>query len=230
MRILKLFILAMFCTNLCFASPEEGIHYNKVDHPSEMTIELYQGMEERVKEYRMEFVYLGLDDQDKVKISINYADRDVYSAQPHDPGDTGWRINPRNYGNMSKFSLRDYAQRVYRTHYACTGQKNYNIHSEGNEIIELSSGYANHTGTVRFYQQCILDGSFDGFYDEVYDFGDVDFQIGEPKNSNEFSITVVNADDEKATVKINYIGNGRYLPSGEDLNNGAAGYLARTKN
>lgn len=229
MRIMSLSICFCLLAASCFAQAKEGEHYLKLDNPKEIVLELSLGVDELVEEYRHRFIYEGMVDSD-INISINFSERGNYIANPHDPGDNGFRANPKNYRNLRGANLRDYAKRVYRSHYSCAGVKNENIHNQGNEIIELEGGYENHIGVSRFYNQCILDGSFDGFYDEVYDYGTVNFKVGETKSAFDFDLTVVEANGDKAIIKIAYTGQGRYSPTGEDLEGQAVEYLERTHN
>lgn len=223
-------ILALLISNISWAQAQEGQHYKKIDTPPELRVELELGVDVEVQEYRHLFIYQGLNDDGRAVIDIDFSGKYEYAAQPHDPGDTGFRTNPFNYSDLNSSNLRDYAKRVYRMHYSCAGEKNFNIHYDGDETIELAGGYANHTGTSRFYEQCILDGSFDGFYDEVYAYGDVDFIIGQSKSAYDFELVVLEADEYSALIKITYTGRGRFVPTGKDYENQAVSYLERVKN
>ena len=70
----------------------------------------------------------------------------------------GWIPTPGRYPDRNPASIPKY---FYRTVKDCKTQK---ILSE--QIIFTYNGYENYVGGSRYKQQCILDGTFDSYYEE----------------------------------------------------------------
>lgn len=143
-------------------------------------------------------------------IEMNYSARNTYQGLHWDPGNTTWRPGdavsyPEYYSGNN---LLDAAQHVYRKHYSCDGvQENFApehasqqalyidpnfmtdwVGKPWQEILELAGGYGNFQCQSRYKEQCILDGSYDKYYDERCDYGRVRFTVGETKTSPAFNI------------------------------------------
>lgn len=196
---------------------EKTDRYIRLESPKPLRLELALEKATVALPYRLKIMFAGVirDVSEKTtgaKLLINFAESEKYLAQSHDPGKTGFAPNSDNYHDLKSASLLDYAKKVYRTHRLASGKINTEIHQKGKEIIDLAGGYSNFTGSNRFYEQCILDGSFDAFYDEVCDYGEVPFRLNESKAGYDFAITLLNVTDTMATVEISYKGQGVYLP------------------
>lgn len=192
--------------------PIEGRDYIRKDDPETIHLTLQRGQPEIVDIYKLELVFDNLNDQNQVEMGINFSEREIYDGMLDTSGDNGYYPNPGNYPGLESAYLLDYAQTLYRTHKTCTGILESEKWKDGKAIKDLSCGYRNFTGTSRFYEQCILDWSYDSYYEEYLDYGIVPFEIGETKNAYEFAIKLMETTGYTATVEISYIGIGRYEP------------------
>ena len=196
--------------------PKEGDQYIKLPNPKKVAVTIKKSAETQLiaEDYKLEIKYRGLNDKGQAQVDINYSERNSYDGQRDTSGNNGAIPNPEHYQGLSSSDLLAYANTLYRTHYLCDGKLNQNSGwKNGKAIKELASGYKNFTGTSRFYEQCIQDGSFDAYYDEHLDFGTVPFNVGEIKKAYEFAITVNSATAQEAAIEISYIGKGRYAPT-----------------
>lgn len=124
-------------------------------------------------------------------IEINYFDRKNYPGTVTQGSATGWVPNPNFYPEYySGSDLLSSAKVVYRTHKYCNGTMKEDVWNKGYQVIELS-GYSNYLCRNRFREQCVLDGTYDNYYDERCDFGRIKFQLGETKYSSNFSIKLM---------------------------------------
>jgi len=139
----------------------------------------------------------------KATLELNYSGRDTYNGLATDPGATGWHPNPSSYPELSESSsLLDNAITAYRTHYYCNGELDTTQYPLGRETIDLTTGYSNFVCRSREYEQCTLDGSFDKYYDERCDYGEVVFSEGQVKCSSNFAVAVTSITTSSATIGI----------------------------
>ena len=190
-------------------SEDSGQYIRKPD-PRNLRLNLRKGKPEIVDEYKLEIVFSGLNNKGLAELNINYSQRRDYGGVKWNPGATGFSPNPANYPDLTSSDLLAYVRNVYRTHRLCTGELQSELDNV-KEILEIT-GYRNYTGSNRFYEHCVLDGTFDCYYDEHCDYGLVLFAVNETKNAYEFSIKLVSADSNSAEIEISYIGRGRYEP------------------
>ena len=186
MRMLLLLTLSLFAqaTTKSVAPPET------------LTLQLKKGKSVDLKAYRLSCTYLGLDALGQALLELNYNEKDSYKATPHSPG-SGSK-SPETYST----NLNHYVDRIYRTHYYCNGELQSDIHDSGYEIIDLDKGYRNFTGHSMYAAQCIDDGSFDTYYDDVADYGVISFRIRVGKSDGVFSVIISEATKRRATIQI----------------------------
>ncbi|VXD19169.1 type II toxin-antitoxin system HigB family toxin [Planktothrix paucivesiculata] len=143
--------------------------------------------------------------QQYADLELMFSDGKSYNGTRYNPGDTGFVPNPNNYPTLAQQNLLHCAQRVYRTHRLCTGE------IKSLQIIELAGGYRNYLGRSRFYEQCLLDGSFDTYYEEHCDFGIVRLMEGIVYNLPECSF-LLGIQDSRVRIEIVSLGNNQYQP------------------
>ena len=163
---------------------------------STITIQLKKNHPQRLKEHRLTATYLGLNEKGEALLELNYSERETYKSTPHSPGHGSKKVE--SYST----NLRDYVDRIYRTHYYCNGKIRSDIHDGGYEIIDLDKGYSNFSGHSQFNQHCIDDGSFDTYYDEVADYGSIPFILNEAKSDAILTLTIIKASKKEATLEV----------------------------
>jgi hypothetical protein len=179
-----------------------------IPEPRRLTLSIGESVV--IDEYKLEITAKNLERDNYVDLELVYSERSNYDGQRHTVGDSGWRPT-RYYEGLASADLLDYAKVLYRTHHYCTGEIRRDKWKNGLEIADLA-GYGNFVGTSRFYEQCILDDSFDSYYEEYCDYGVVRFRVGETKHAAEYSIEVEDVDFDKVNVLITYRGSERYGP------------------
>ncbi len=150
--------------------------YIIVDRPRDKVIVLSLGEALILDEYQLKIILIAVGEDESsgqlyVDLDINFSGRDTYFGTRQTPNGACHICNPRNYSASDYVDLLPHAERVYRTHRYCTGEINRGVWNDGLAIIELSGGYRNYIGRSRFYEQCLLDRSFDTYYEEHCDFG-----------------------------------------------------------
>jgi hypothetical protein len=187
---IKPFFGLMFLFTLAY--PQQ---YITLKSPASETEVLKKNVATVFKDYELSITFLEAVNG-VVYLNVGYAYSKCYIAPSSTPDRGG------NSYSRSGDNLIEYSKIIYRTHRFCPGNHNTTLQNKGVEIIDLSGGYRNITGCSRFQEQCIDDGSFDGFYDERVDYGKVDFQLNKPKYNDSYTITVLKATNDQATVTV----------------------------
>jgi len=150
-----------------------------------LTLSLNSPVVNKLTEMELNLVEVGNNYAD---IEVNYFDRNNYPGTKTSGTATGWVPNPQLYPEYYTGSdLLSVAKNVYRTHKWCDGTMKEDVWNKGYQIIELA-GYSNYLCRNRFKEQCVLDGTYDNYYDERCDFGRLRFTLGEIKSSSNFAI------------------------------------------
>lgn len=157
-----------------------------------------------VDQYKLEIKLIESDPgQNYADIEINYSEREGYDGLRSIGEETGWYPSPVSYPELAyKNELLEEADRVYRTHRFCEGKRiDDSQYPKGHQIIELK-GYKNFVCRDRYYEQCILDGTFDKYYEEHCDYGKARFFKEKIKWSSDFGIELSQILDDSVRIKV----------------------------
>jgi hypothetical protein len=197
--------------------PEGDRRFVQSASPVNREFDLAKDRPQVVDDYDLELVLKSCGEENGGKyadVDINYAGRREYDGERSVAGDNRSKANPMLYVGLEKAELLQQAKVLYRTHRLCTGQTKATP-KNGREIAELS-GYRNFVCRSRFYEQCIVDGSFDEFYDERCDYGVVRLRENTERRALDFAIKLRAANSASAAVTVSYVGHGRYFPRSKD--------------
>ena len=171
----------------------------RLPEPPTKTVKIALGSEATISEYDITVKLTSVQAGKSATLEVLYSGGKSYVGNRHAAGDNRYRFNPADYGDVQ--DLLPAATVLYRTHRTCDGKLEKTPASNGYEIVDLQ-GYRNYECRSRFYEQCIMDGSFDSFYDERCDFTPVRFAVGTAKGAGGFEIKLTKAEAGSATVEV----------------------------
>jgi len=171
-------------------------------------IKLAEG-ESAIKEaYRVKLTVRSIS-SNFVDIDLNFHEKETYFDRNLDLDYTGcentWEPQIKTFSEpFEGQNLRQAAQVLYRSHFYCNGETDTSRvwHgcsgelTDGRQIIDLRAGYNNFGCGNRYYEHCILDGTYDAYYFESCDYGWLRFKIGEEKQSSEFKIKLISIEEQ----------------------------------
>ena len=181
------------------AKPPRGETKVRLPEPPTKTVKIALGSEATISEYDITVKLTSVEAGKSATLELLYSGGKNYVGNRHAAGDNSYRFNPLHYGAVA--DLLSAATVLYRTHRTCDGKLEKTPASNGYEIADLQ-GYSNYMCRSRFYEQCIMDGSFDSFYDERCDFAPVRFAVGSAKGAGGFEIKLTQAEAGFATVEV----------------------------
>lgn len=177
------------------STPMEGKQYIRSSPiPEHIELTFKKGKPEIVNAYELEIEFLGINTNQKADLDINYSKRKNYNGDHVAGLNTGW--DGRSFKD-AKHPVLAYPQTLYRAHRKCDSGTLL-----GKEIIDLGDQYRNFTGTSRFYEQCMMSGDFDTYYDEGLDYGTIPFSVNETQYADDFAIRLNNATPQEVSITI----------------------------
>lgn len=159
------------------------------------------------EKYKMKFRLLEVKG-DTCLIDISFSGKDDYGEknimiQPQiRENKPVWMPNANNYPDYGQTSVKPVT--LYRRVKNCADDQHCQPHKP-NQVIALDDPkrpYKNYICRPRYYEQCILDGSFDCYYEEYCDYEPVWFKKGESKDIHILSLMLVDIRNNKATLVV----------------------------
>ncbi|HEY3452274.1 MAG TPA: hypothetical protein VGK67_38370 [Myxococcales bacterium] len=164
------------------------------------------GREATLKSYELTVRARAGQDPESAVLEILWSGAKSFPSQPRPTEDNGFRKNPKSYPPSGE--LNSMATVLYRTHRTCDGT----LRAQGaHEAVELK-GYANYECRSRFHEQCILDGTFDSFYDERCDFAPVTLSVGASIAGGDFVLALDKVEQGVAHLTVRPSVSERYGP------------------